>query len=190
MRRDARPAVRCPFCIDMDATGTCRSSFARREIVRPPGPDDIALVLHTSGSTGRPKRVPLDAREPVPSRAERGAQLRAGTRRRVAVRDAAVPRARARGFDARDALDGGTVSRSKFNPLSFWRVARDYDVTWYSAVPTLHQLLLARAKPARRPNRPARSVCGSSVSCSAALPPQVMHELEAASVRRCSRPMG
>ena len=41
---------------------------------------------------------------------------------------------------------GGTVVvPAKFNPLSFWRTARDHGVTWYSAVPTLHQLLLARA---------------------------------------------
>src|SRR5207244_12473816 len=47
---------------------------------------------------------------------------------------------------------GGTVVvPSKFNPLSFWRVARDCGVTWYSAVPTLHQLLLARmADPGSR----------------------------------------
>lgn len=42
-----------------------------------------------------------------------------------------------------------------FSPLSFWRVARDHGVTWYSAVPTLHPLLLARAgdptDPSRRP---------------------------------------
>src|SRR5439155_1580123 len=33
----------------------------------------------------------------------------------------------------------------KFNPLSFWRTVRDYHPTWYSAVPTMHRLLLARA---------------------------------------------
>mgnify|MGYP003347278629 CR=1 FL=1 len=42
------------------------------------------------------------------------------------------------------ATGGTVVVPGKFNPLSFWRVARDYGVTWYSAVPTLHQLLLAK----------------------------------------------
>ena len=53
------------------------------------------------------------------------------------------------------ATGGTVVVPAKFSPLSFWRVARDHDVTWYSAVPTLHQLLLARAAdpsdPSRRP---------------------------------------
>ena len=44
------------------------------------------------------------------------------------------------------ATGGTVVVPAKFNPLSFWRMARDHGVTWYSAVPTLHQLLLARAE--------------------------------------------
>ena len=43
---------------------------------------------------------PADARQPVDLGRQRCAQLRAVRRRRVAVRDAAVPRARARRFDA------------------------------------------------------------------------------------------
>src|SRR5947208_14671834 len=76
---------------------------------------------------------------------------------------------------------GGTVVLpAKFNPLSFWRVARDYGVTWFSAVPTLHQLLLARAAdPTGR--RPAGTEKLRFIrSCSAALWPRVMHALEAA----------
>jgi acyl-CoA synthetase (AMP-forming)/AMP-acid ligase II len=75
---------------------------------------------------------------------------------------------------------GGTlVIPGKFNPLSFWRIARDYGVTWYSAVPTIHQLLLARADPAS--GRPAGAERLRFIrSCSAALPPQVMHDLEQA----------
>ena len=43
-------------------------------------------------------------------------------------------------------LSGGTVVvPNKFNPLSFWRTVRDTGATWYSAVPTIHNLLLARA---------------------------------------------
>ena len=59
---------------------------------------------------------------------------------------------------------GGTVVvPAKFSPLSLWRVARDYGVTWYSAVPTLHQLLLrARRAGDGRGSPWAPSACGSS----------------------------
>jgi acyl-CoA synthetase (AMP-forming)/AMP-acid ligase II len=74
---------------------------------------------------------------------------------------------------------GGTVVvPGKFNPLSFWRVAKDHGVTWYSAVPTLHQLLLARADAASRPAGAEK--LRFIRSCSASLPPQLMHDLEAA----------
>jgi acyl-CoA synthetase (AMP-forming)/AMP-acid ligase II len=75
---------------------------------------------------------------------------------------------------------GGTVVvPGKFSPLSFWRVARDHNVTWYSAVPTLHQLLLARVQPGEA--KPAGAEKLRFIrSCSASLPPQVMHDLEQA----------
>ena len=73
------------------------------------------------------------------------------------------------------------VVPAKFSPLSFWRVARDHGVTWYSAVPTLHQLLLARARDPTGRGRPAGTERLRFIrSCSASLPPQVMHALEAA----------
>jgi len=77
---------------------------------------------------------------------------------------------------------GGTiVVPAKFNPLSFWRIARDHGITWYSAVPTLHQLLLARADPDPASGRPAGTERLRFIrSCSASLAPQVMHDLEAA----------
>ena len=44
-------------------------------------------------------------------------------------------------------LSGGTVVvPTKFNALSFWRTVAEHRVTWYSAVPTMHQLLLARSR--------------------------------------------
>jgi acyl-CoA synthetase (AMP-forming)/AMP-acid ligase II len=77
---------------------------------------------------------------------------------------------------------GGTVIvPAKFNPLSFWRIARDHGMTWYSAVPALHQLLLARAADPSSSRRPAGTEKLRFIrSCSAALPPRVMHALEAA----------
>jgi acyl-CoA synthetase (AMP-forming)/AMP-acid ligase II len=77
------------------------------------------------------------------------------------------------------ATGGTVVVPGKFSPLSFWRVARDHGVTWYSAVPTLHQLLLARADGGA--GKPAGAEKLRFIrSCSASLPPQVMHDLEAA----------
>jgi acyl-CoA synthetase (AMP-forming)/AMP-acid ligase II len=75
---------------------------------------------------------------------------------------------------------GGTiVVPTKFSPLSFWQIAREHGATWYSAVPTIHQLLLARVK--KDSPRPAGAEKLRFIrSCSAALPPQVMHDLESA----------
>ncbi|HXH40750.1 MAG TPA: AMP-binding protein, partial [Thermoanaerobaculia bacterium] len=78
---------------------------------------------------------------------------------------------------------GGTVVvPAKFSPLSFWRTARDHNVTWYSAVPTLHQLLLARAGD---PSDPSRRPAGTEKlrfirSCSASLAPETMQSMETA----------
>jgi acyl-CoA synthetase (AMP-forming)/AMP-acid ligase II len=71
---------------------------------------------------------------------------------------------------------GGTVVvPSAFNPFSFWRLVRAHGVTWYSAVPTIHQLLLARLG-AERPD--GAEQLRFVRSCSAALSPEVMAQLE------------
>ena len=60
-------------------------------------------------------------------------------------------------------LTGGTVVvPARFNALTFWRMVRDYGVTWYSAVPTMHQLILTRKRSGDEKLRFVRS-------CSAAL---------------------
>jgi acyl-CoA synthetase (AMP-forming)/AMP-acid ligase II len=76
------------------------------------------------------------------------------------------------------ATGGSVIVPARFNPLSFWRVARDYGMTWYSAVPTLHQLLAARAEPGARPAGAAK--LRFIRSCSASLSPELMKGLEAA----------
>jgi acyl-CoA synthetase (AMP-forming)/AMP-acid ligase II len=165
--------------IDTDASGTVgfTGSPASQDYV-PPTPNDIALVLHTSGSTGRPKRVPLS---------HANLSISAGNVARSYalggddVAMCVMPLFHVHGLVASTLgtlSTGGTlVIPAKFNPLSFWRVARDHQVTWYSAVPTIHQLLLARADPAA--GRPAGAERLRFIrSCSAALPPQVMHDLE------------
>ena len=63
-------------------------------------PDDVALLLHTSGTTSRPKQVPLLQRNLTAQARVDRAPLRAQRRRRVVLRDAALPRPRPRRLDA------------------------------------------------------------------------------------------
>lgn len=167
--------------IDMDSSGTVTlKGVPGRKAFAPPSIDSVALVLHTSGSTGRPKRVPL---------AHANLSISAGNVARHYglgpddVSMCVMPLFHVHGLVASTLATlstGGTVVvPSKFSPLSFWRVAKEYGVTWYSAVPTLHQLLLARVTdPSQRPAGTER--LRFIRSCSAALPPAVMHALEEA----------
>jgi acyl-CoA synthetase (AMP-forming)/AMP-acid ligase II len=167
--------------VEMDAEGTVSlAGVTERRAIDPPTPDDVALVLHTSGSTGRPKRVPLSHLNLAIS-TRNVARSYALTEDDVSL--CVMPLFHVHGLVASTLATlttGGTVVvPGKFNPLSFWRVARDHGATWYSAVPTLHQLLLARADPAA--GTPAGAERLRFIrSCSASLPPQVMHDLEAA----------
>jgi acyl-CoA synthetase (AMP-forming)/AMP-acid ligase II len=170
--------------IDVDSSGRVSlTGVAGRKPVTPPALDDVALILHTSGSTGRPKRVPLKHSN-LSISAQNVARSYALSGEDVSM--CVMPLFHVHGLVASTLAtlwSGGTVVvPAKFSPLSFWRVARNFGVTWYSAVPTIHQLLLARA---REPGDASKKPAGTERlrfirSCSAALPPQVMHGLESA----------
>ena len=169
------------FNVVMDAAGTVslQNATERKPIV-PPSVDDVALILHTSGSTGRPKRVPLS---------HANLSISAGNiARHYKLTDTDVslcvmPLFHVHGLVASTLAtlySGGTVVvPGKFNPLSFWRGAKDHGATWYSAVPTIHQLLLARADAASGPPAGAEKLRFIR-SCSAALPPALMEGIEKA----------
>ncbi len=167
--------------VDMDASGTL--TLGGKPLGGPvpsPAVDDVALILHTSGSTGRPKRVPLSHAN-LSISAHNVAATYALTRDDVSL--CVMPLFHVHGLVASTlatlASGGTVVVPNKFSPLSFWRVAKEYDATWYSAVPTIHQLLLARVEPGAA--KPAGAEKLRFIrSCSASLPPQVMHDLEAA----------
>jgi acyl-CoA synthetase (AMP-forming)/AMP-acid ligase II len=137
-----------------------------------PDPDDIALVLHTSGSTGRPKRVPLRHRNLTAS-TRNIAQTYALSSADVSL--CLMPLFHVHGLMASTMatlLAGGTVVvPARFNAMAFWRTVRDHGVTWYSAVPTIHQLILTRKSGDAHRLRFVRS-------CSAALPPDLMRRME------------
>jgi acyl-CoA synthetase (AMP-forming)/AMP-acid ligase II len=158
-RRAAADRVRV-LPVEMDTAGNVTiSGVDRGRPVDAPDTEDVALILHTSGSTGRPKRVPL-------SHANLSISARNVARSYALGPDdvslCVMPLFHVHGLVASTlatlATGGTVVVPGKFNPLSFWRVARDHRVTWYSAVPTLHHLLLARADPA--PTERAQSGIG------------------------------
>jgi acyl-CoA synthetase (AMP-forming)/AMP-acid ligase II len=179
-RRAAGDTVRV-LTVDMDARGIVQLTGGNGPgTLSPVSIDDTALILHTSGSTGRPKRVPLS---------HANLSISAGNVARTYhltpddVSLCVMPLFHVHGLVASVlatfATGGTVVVPGKFNPLSFWRVALDHRATWYSAVPTLHQLLLARATPGA-PKPAGAERLRFIRSCSASLAPQVMHDLEAA----------
>jgi acyl-CoA synthetase (AMP-forming)/AMP-acid ligase II len=140
---------------------------------RRPDPEDIALVLHTSGSTGRPKRVPLRHRNLAVSVQNIARTYALGA---SDISLCLMPLFHVHGLMASTMatfFTGGTlVAPIKFNALAFARTVRDHGVTWYSAVPTIHQLVLARRSQEGFPTlRFVRS-------CSASLAPDLMQKME------------
>ena len=142
-----------------------------------PSATETALILHTSGTTSRPKRVPLSHANLMTS-ARNVADTYQLTAADISL--CVMPLFHVHGLVASTLatfFTGGTVVvPPKFNPLSFWSTVREYRATWYSAVPTIHQVLLARAKAGKRPD--GAEHLRFVRSCSAALAPQTMADLE------------
>jgi acyl-CoA synthetase (AMP-forming)/AMP-acid ligase II len=142
-------------------------------------PDDVAMILHTSGTTSRPKRVPIRHRNLATSATNIGEtyQLTAADRALCVM-----PLFHIHGIVASllsTLASGGTViCPPGFDALKFWGWVEEFRPTWYSAVPTMHQLLLSRA------DRNAALIANNRFrfirSSSAPLPPVVMERLEAA----------
>jgi acyl-CoA synthetase (AMP-forming)/AMP-acid ligase II len=142
-------------------------------------PDDVAMILHTSGTTSRPKRVPLRHRNMAAS----ARNIRSTYELRPEdVALCVMPLFHIHGIMASllaTLSAGGTVvCPPGFDGLQFWGWVDEFKPTWYSAVPTMHQVLLARAernKPVIAANR-FRFIRSSS----APLPPVVLEQMEAA----------
>ena len=144
-----------------------------------PEAEDIALVLHTSGTTSRPKRVPLTHQNIM-------ASVRTIVQTyQLAPEDISLcvmPLFHVHGLVASllsTLGSGGTViAPPRFDGLSFWSLVNTYGVTWYSAVPSMHQALLSRARRKDSSNSPFHQSIRFIRSCSSPLPPLVMQEME------------
>jgi acyl-CoA synthetase (AMP-forming)/AMP-acid ligase II len=164
------------FPVEMSAQGEVHLKGAPRGVLAtPPTPDDIALILHTSGSTGRPKRVPLRHYNLAVSAANIANTY---TLSEVDVSLCIMPLFHIHGIMASamsTLLSGGTVVvPTKVNLLAFWRMVRDYGVTWYSGVPTMHKLVLARTREKPTDSHSLRFIR----SCSAPFSAETIHKME------------
>jgi acyl-CoA synthetase (AMP-forming)/AMP-acid ligase II len=156
----------------MDSAATRDSS----RTATAPDDDDIALVLHTSGTTSRPKLVPLRHRNLFASIDNIAATYRLDP---SDVALCVMPLFHIHGLMASTMAtlrSGGTVVvPPKFDPLTFWPTVHEHGTTWYSAVPTIHQMLLMR----NRGERPAGAERLRFIrSSSSALSSETMHQLE------------
>jgi amino acid adenylation domain-containing protein len=137
----------------------------------------VALLLHTSGTTSRPKLVPLTWTNLLASADNVSGTLQLTPADRCLN---VMPLFHIHGLVA--ALlstlrtGGSIVCTPGLVATSFFDWMDEFTPTWYSAVPTMHQSILARAP--RHPASLQRSRLRFVRSSSAPLPVTVLHELE------------
>jgi acyl-CoA synthetase (AMP-forming)/AMP-acid ligase II len=178
--RQAVPLGTAIIDAQMDDSG--RTRFGTSAVTAPqsliaPEPSDVALMLHTSGATSRPKRVPLKHSNLIVSAANTASSYRLGP---DDVSFCVMPLFHAHGLIGSTLtalITGGSVviPSGGFNALSFWPTVKSAGVTWYSAVPAIHQMLLSRARGARPPGAEKLRFIRS---CSSPLSAAVMADME------------
>ena len=141
------------------------------------GPHDTALILHTSGTTSRPKIVPLSHSNVCASARNISDWLN------LEAEDCCLnvmPLFHIHGLIAAVLSSlyagAGVACTPGFNALQFFSWMDEIKPSWYTAVPTMHQTILARAGRNREilERNPLRLIRSSSSS----LPGPVMTELE------------
>ncbi len=139
--------------------------------------DNIALILHTSGTTSKPKMVPLSQKNLLAS-AENIASTLELTANDHCLN--VMPLFHIHGLMApimATLYAGASVTCTPgFDALRFYGWLDETSPTWYSAVPTMHQAILARAK--RNQESAARNRLRFIRSSSASLPVPVLNGLE------------
>jgi acyl-CoA synthetase (AMP-forming)/AMP-acid ligase II len=141
-------------------------------------PDDVSMVLHTSGTTSRPKIVPLSQRNLAASAQHIRATLAfVPTDCGLNIMPLFHIHGLIAGVLAPLSAGSQVFCTPGFNALKFFGWMDEAKPTWYTAVPTMHQTILARASKnadviKRHPLRFLRS-------SSSSIPPQVIRELEA-----------
>lgn len=141
---------------------------------------DVALFLHTSGTTSRPKGVPLTQLNLASSVQNIKSVYKLNESDSTVI---VLPLFHVHGMIAgllSSLVAGAAVTlpaAGRFSASTFWSDMKSYDATWYTAVPTIHQIILDRhvSKP-----EPAYPKLRFIRSCSASLAPSILARLEEA----------
>ena len=144
---------------------------------RQPQPDWEALLLYTSGTTSAPKGVQLTHRNLATSAGNVASWYLLNERDITAC---VMPLFHVHGLVASvlASLQAGAsvVVPQRFSASAFWPIVRAYGVTWYTAVPAIHTILLNNARKSGE-SRDAASLRFVR-SCSSALSPATMQGYE------------
>ena len=137
----------------------------------------MTLLLHTSGTTKRPKSVPIRHRNVAASATNivNAYDLTLDDRSLCVM-----PLFHIHGIVASLlgplAAGGSVIVPPGFDARTFWGLVEKFHPTWYSAVPTMHQMLLARAD--RHVELIRRNPFRFIRSCSSSLPPTVKEKMK------------
>ncbi|OVA14068.1 AMP-dependent synthetase/ligase [Macleaya cordata] len=143
-------------------------------------PSDVALFLHTSGTTSRPKGVPLTQQNLAASVQNIKSVYQITESDSTVV---VLPLFHVHGLLAGllSSLGAGAAvtlpAAGRFSASTFWKDMIKYNATWYTAVPTIHQIILDRHFNNPEPFYPKLRFIRS---CSASLAPTILTRLEEA----------
>nr|GMC88394.1 oxalate--CoA ligase-like [Ipomoea batatas]GMD53816.1 oxalate--CoA ligase-like [Ipomoea batatas]GME10905.1 oxalate--CoA ligase-like [Ipomoea batatas]GME12843.1 oxalate--CoA ligase-like [Ipomoea batatas] len=143
-------------------------------------PSDVSLFLHTSGTTSRPKGVPLTQFNLASSVNNIKSVYRLTESDSTVI---VLPLFHVHGLIAAMLSSigaGGSVTlqaAGRFSASTFWSDMKTSKATWYTAVPTIHQIILDRHLSKPEPYYPKLRFIRS---CSAALAPSILARLEEA----------
>ncbi|GAB4858267.1 Probable CoA ligase ccl9 [Ancistrocladus abbreviatus] len=141
-------------------------------------PADIALFLHTSGTTSRPKGVPLSQQNLVSSVQNIKSVYKLTESDSTVI---VLPLFHVHGLIAgllSSLGAGGAVTlpaAGRYSASTFWSDMKEYNATWYTAVPTIHQIILDRHLANPEADYPKLRFIRS---CSASLAPSILARLE------------
>lgn len=143
-------------------------------------PSDTSLFLHTSGTTSRPKGVPLTQLNLYSSVQNIKSVYKLTESDSTVI---VLPLFHVHGLVAgllSSLAAGASVtlpSAGRFSASTFWSDMNKYNATWYTSVPTIHQILLDRHLNNPESVYPKLRFIRS---CSASLAPVILNRLEEA----------